>query len=142
MEKRYIQLYSIKEDTAKDFIGALKRVAEIGYTGVEFAAGNYGGLSAFELKKVLKELNLDPLSTHIMSDHVSGHVDFALELGIKYIIDPMANMGNYEEAAAYAKKLNATGKICKDKGIVFGYHNHRHEFLESKDGTLMDTLLV
>ena len=142
MEKRYIQLFSIREETTRDFIGSLKRLAEIGYTGVEFASGNYGGLEARELKKILNDLNLEPLSTHIMSDHVAGHVDYAVELGLKYIIDPMANLGNYEEAAAFAEKLNATGKICKDNGIFFGYHNHRHEFLESKDGTIMDTLLL
>jgi sugar phosphate isomerase/epimerase len=135
-------LYSIKDETAKDFVGSLKRVAEIGYTGVEFASGNYGGLKAGELKKVLADLNLEPLSTHIMSDQVPVQVDYAVELGIKYMIDPMKNMETYEDAATFAKQLNQVGKICKDKGILFGYHNHRHEFLESKDGTLMDTLLV
>jgi sugar phosphate isomerase/epimerase len=32
-----LQLYSIKELTEKNFLGALKNVAEIGYNGVEFA---------------------------------------------------------------------------------------------------------
>jgi len=142
LEKRYIQLYSIKDETATDFVGALKRVAEIGYTGVEFAMGNYGGLGAGELKKIMADLGLEPLSTHIMSDQVAGHTDYAAELGVKYIIDPMKSMDTYEDAIAFAKVLNDTGKICKDKGIRFGYHNHRHEYLESKDGTLMDTLLL
>jgi len=141
MDKRYIQLYSIKDETAKDFVGSLKRLAEIGYTGVEFA-GNYGGLSAGELKKVLADLGLEPLSAHIKSDQVAANLEYAAELGLKYIIDPMYNMETYEDAAAFAKILNETGKLCKDKGIHFGYHNHRHEFLECKDGTLMDTLLI
>ena len=142
MEKRYIQLYSIKEETAKDFLGALKRIAQIGYTGVEFAAGEYGGLSAADLKKNMLEIGLESLSTHIMSDMVPGHLDYAAELGVKYIIDPMQNMTTYEEAAKFAEKLNETGKLAKEKGLQFGYHNHRHEFLESKDGTLMDTLII
>ena len=142
MDKRYIQLYSIQEATEKDFIGSLQRVAEIGYTGVEFATGNYGGLQAGELKKVLADLALDPLSTHIVTDQVASHVDYAIDLGLKYIIDPWADMKTYEDAAAFAEKLNKAGKICKDKGISFGYHNHAHEFAECKDGTLMDTLLM
>ena len=142
MEKTYLQLYSIKDETAKDFAGALKRVAEIGYTGVEFAGGNYGGYSAGDMKKMLADLGLEALGSHIRSDQVPGHVEYAAELGLKYIIDPMANTGTYEEAMATAEKLNAMGKICKDKGIIFGYHNHRHEFMESKDGTLMDTLIL
>ena len=142
MEKRYIQLYSIRDEVAKDFVGSLKRLAEIGYTGVEFAGGNYGGLSAAELKKVLADLKLEPISSHIMSAMVPGQLDYAKELGVRYLIDPMKNIANDDEALAFAKELNETGKLCKDKGLLFGYHNHRHEFIEGKDGTLMDTLLL
>ena len=142
MEKRYIQLYSIREEVGKDFVGALKRVAEIGYTGVEFFGGVYGGLEAKELKNILSGLGLEGLSSHIMSDQVPKQLKYAEELGLKYLIDPMKNMATYEDAAAFSKVLNETGKMCKDSGIKFGYHNHRHEFLESKDGTLMETMIV
>jgi len=142
VDRRYIQLYSIKDETAKDFVGALKKVAQIGYTGVEFASGNYGGLSAKELKTILSDLNLDPISTHITSDAAPKHVGYAVELGIKYIIDPMKSFDTYEAALDFSKTLNEVGKICKDNGLLFGYHNHRHEFLESKDGTLLETLIA
>jgi len=142
VDKRYIQLYSIREEAGKDFVGSLKKLAEIGYTGVEFAGGHYGGLAASEMKKVLADLNLEPISSHIMSAMVPGQIDYAVELGIKYIIDPMKNIGNYDEAAAFAEELNKTGELCKKSGLLFGYHNHRHEFVECKDGTLMDTLLI
>ena len=142
MEKRYLQLYSINSEIAKDFVAALKRVAEIGYTGVEFAGGNYGGLSAAEMKKTLANLKLEPISTHIRADAVLEQLDYAVELGCKYMIVPSHKIGNYEEALAAAKYFNELGKACKDKGLGFGYHNHRFEFLESKDGTLMDTLIL
>ena len=141
MDNRYIQLYSVKDEITKDFTGTLKRIADTGYTGVEFAMGYYGGLEAKELKAILNDLGLEPLSTHITTEHTAGHIDYALELGLKYIIDPMANMNTYDDAKAFAEKLNTAGKLCREKGIGFGYHNHRHEFLESPDGTLMDTLL-
>jgi len=142
MDKRYIQLYSINQELAKDFVGSLKRVAKAGYTGVEFAGGNYGNLSVAEMKKVLADLNLEPLSTHIRSEAVPAQLDYAAELGVKYMIDPMASMETYDDAAAFAEVLNKTGKLCNERGIIFGYHNHRHEFLECKDGTLMDTLIL
>jgi len=142
MDKRYIQLYSINQELAKDFVGSLKRVAEVGYTGIEFAGGNYGNLSVAEMKKLLADLNLEPLSTHIRSAMVPEQLDYAAELGVKYLIDPMAGMETYDDAVAFAEVLNKTGKLCKERGITFGYHNHRHEFLESKDGTLMDTLIL
>jgi len=141
MEKRYLQLYSIKDETAKDFLGALKRVAQIGYTGVEFA-GNYGGMTAAELKKVLADLNLEPLSAHIKSENVAENLDYCAELGLKFIIDPWADMNCDACATAFVDVLNETGKLCKERGITFGYHNHAHEFAAGKDGTLMDTLLL
>ena len=36
-----LQLYSVREQAEKDFIGTLKRVAKIGYKGVE-GSGFYG----------------------------------------------------------------------------------------------------
>ena len=142
MEKRYIQLYSVKDETAKDFAGALKRVAEIGYTGVEFAGGSYGDFSAGELKKKLGDLGLEALGSHIGTDQAAGHLDYICELGAKYLIDPMARISSYEESLAFAGKLNDTGKLCKERGIFFGYHNHRHEFVEGKDGYLLETLIL
>jgi len=142
MDKRYIQLYSIMEAVSNDFEGSLHRIADLGYTGVEFAMGIYGDTSAEELAVTMKSIGLEPLSTHIKTEHVAGHVDFAVALGLKYIIDPMANIDTYENALAFSEKLNAAGKICKAKGISFGYHNHSHEFIECKDGTLMETLII
>lgn len=42
-KKIFIQLYSLKDELAKDFAGTLERVTEIGYAGVEFANDLYGG---------------------------------------------------------------------------------------------------
>jgi len=142
MDKRYIQLYSVKDEVAKDFVGTLKRLAEIGYTGLEFFGGVYGGLKAAELKKICADLGLEPLSSHIMSDMVPKQVEYAAELGLKYMIDPMKGMETEADALTFTKQLNEMGKLCKDHGISFGYHNHRHEFLPSKDGTLMETMIL
>jgi len=141
MEKRYIQLYSLKDETAKDFKAALKRVKDIGYTGVEFA-GDFGGLSAAELKAFLKEVGLEALGCHTRSDMIPGMLDYAAELGVKYLIDPMAMINSHEEALEWAAKFNEIGKLCADRGIQFGYHNHRHEFLQGKDGYLLETILL
>jgi sugar phosphate isomerase/epimerase len=142
MENFFIQLYSLKDEVAKDFIGTLNRVSKIGYTGVEFAGSFYGGFSAMELKIKLIDLKLDAFSTHIKPDQVAGQLDFTSELGVKYIIDPMAMLSCHEETLSFAEKLNVTGKLCKGRNITFGYHNHRHEFLEGKDGYLLETLLL
>ena len=42
-----LQLYSIKDEMEKDFMGTLEKVAKMGYQGVEFAG--YGGYTAGRL---------------------------------------------------------------------------------------------
>jgi len=142
MKKCGLQLYSLKDVINSDFKGVLKQVKDIGYTGVEFASGNYGGLSAAELKSYLKEVGLDPISSHIQTAKIAEHVEYAKELGLRYLIDPMAPMGNREEALAFAEKLNLAGEICAKAGILFGYHNHRHEFVKDGGEYLFETLIL
>ncbi|MCL2839306.1 MAG: sugar phosphate isomerase/epimerase [Defluviitaleaceae bacterium] len=141
MEKKYIQLYSLKDVIFNDFVGTLKRVKDIGYTGVEFFGGFFGEMEAKELKKLLEDIGLEPISAHLHSAQIPDIIPYAAELGLKYLIDPMAHFNTYEEALEMAKTFNEVGKKCKEAGIQFGYHNHRHEFLESPDGYLMDTII-
>ena len=32
-----LQFYSVRDESSKDFVGTLEKVAEIGYEGIEFA---------------------------------------------------------------------------------------------------------
>lgn len=142
MDKRFIQLYSLKDVIADDFVGTLRRLREMGYTGVEFASGFYGGYGAPELKAVLADAGLAAIGSHIGVDNVPGHLDFAARLGLKYLIDPWYHMNTHEEALEAARRFNEAGKLCAAAGIRFGYHNHRHEFLPGEDGYLLETLLI
>ena len=142
MYKKHIQLYSLKNEVYKDFPGTLRKVKEIGYDGVEFFGGYYGNMSANEMKGLLAEIGLEPISAHIVSDKIAAQVDYAAELGMKYIFDPMANIKDHAASLEFAKKLNEAGELCKRKGIVFGYHNHAHEFIKADDGYLLETLIL
>ena len=51
-----LQLYSVGADMGKDVYATLKRTAELGYTGVEFAG--YFGIPAEQMKAWLDELGL------------------------------------------------------------------------------------
>jgi sugar phosphate isomerase/epimerase len=125
-----LQLYSIKDETEKDFTEALKQVAKIGYTGVEFAG--YGGLSSLELKALLSELGLQACGSHVsleeLEKNIDSVIDYNLEIGNPYIICPWAAGSSKEDYEKLAEKLNSIAKKCKAKGISFGYHNHGHEF--------------
>ena len=59
LEKRPVclQLYTVRDDTARDFAGTLARVAEIGYAGVEIAG--YGSAqNAAEARQILDDNGL------------------------------------------------------------------------------------
>lgn len=51
-----LQLYSVREDCAKDLPGTLKAVAKMGYEGVDFAG--YYNYPAAELRTMLDDLGL------------------------------------------------------------------------------------
>lgn len=144
MEKRYIQLWSVRDELDKDFKGTLEKLAKMGYTGVEFAAGNFGGMEAPELKAFLEGLQLEPLGAHITTPNVADFIAYAKALGLKYIVDPYKVMATKEEALAFAKELNEAGALCRAQGIKFGYHNHAHEFVKAGAGedTLMDVIIT
>ncbi|MFM9282073.1 sugar phosphate isomerase/epimerase family protein [Paenibacillus jiagnxiensis] len=138
MENVALQLYSIKEFTSEDFLGTLKKVAEIGYDGVEFAG--YFGTSAAQLKTALDEYGLRAAGSHIgMPDLVKRleeMIEYSLVIGSPYIICPglpeelRENADSYKRAAEIFDRI---GERCKEQGLRFGYHNHGFEF-QKHDG--------
>src|SRR5699024_11917952 len=54
---------TLREASEKDFAGTLRRVAEMGYDGVELAG--YGGLTALEVREVLDTYGLRAAACHV-----------------------------------------------------------------------------
>ena len=51
------------------------------------------------------------------------------KLGCKYLIQPMMPAVNtHADASLVCEFFNEAGKICKEAGLIFGYHNHDFEF--------------
>ena len=59
-----LQLYSIRDEVAKDMKAALVKVKEMGYAGVEFA-GLFGNKPA-DIKAMCAEIGLTPISAHVI----------------------------------------------------------------------------
>lgn len=134
-----LQMYTLRDETAKDFIGTLKAVAEMGYNGVEFAG--YGGLEAFQLNELLKGFNLISIGSHVgyqrLLEALDEEIEFNLAIGSRYIICPYlteevrANMATWQEVFDNLEKI---GLRCAEKGIEFCYHNHEFELTQQLDG--------
>ncbi len=125
-----LQLYTLREVAEKDFRVILKKVSQIGYTGVEFAG--YGGMEAKDLKNSLEELNLKPAGSHVsielLMNDLKNVIDYNLEIGNQFIVYPGQKYTTKDDFLSFAKVLNEIGKKCHDEGLKLCYHNHAHEF--------------
>ena len=141
-----LELYTVRDETKRDFAGTLRRVAQIGYAGVEFAG--YGNLIAQEMSALLAETGLLVAGTHLALDALQGP---ELDASIRYcqdidcsciVLPSLPNKWRTPEGMrALAPQLNAIGQRCQEHGITFGYHNHDFEFARVNGGYLLDTLL-
>jgi len=131
-----IQLYTVRDACAKDFFGTLKKIADIGYKGVEFA-GLHGAKPA-EVAKVVKDLGLAVSSSHAglpAKDNVAQIVDQEKTLGSRRIVTGFGpnDLKTADDCKKAADRLNAAAELVKPHGMEIGYHNHWWEF--SRIGT-------
>ena len=136
-----LQLYSIRDAMDLDVPGSLKKVSDLGYKYLEMAGysdGKFYGYAPEEFKKMANDLGMEVLSSHTMVeaegitiDNAKIMADAHAELGVKYCVQPWVNEPD-RNIESYKKMIgdwNKVGKIMKEAGIQFGYHNHNFEFL-------------
>lgn len=129
-----LQLYSVRNECAKDLVGTITAVAKMGYKGVEFAG--YHGRSAKDLRKLLDDVGLKCCGTHIQLETLLGAelpktVEFNKTIGNKFLIVP-GLAGKYrKDKEAWKKTADLFSEIAekvKPDGMKVGYHNHDVEF--------------
>jgi sugar phosphate isomerase/epimerase len=128
-DKISIQLYSLRSILETDLEGTLDALADIGFRKVELA-GTYGR-TATEFRKLLDRRHLKATSTHVGIDgtDLNQAIADAKVLGNRRSNHPYANFATIAEWEAFADRLEAAGKVYRQAGIKFGYHNHNQEFL-------------
>jgi sugar phosphate isomerase/epimerase len=128
-----IQLWTVKEDMAKDARGTLKKLAADGYRQIESFEGKEGmfwGLGHKGFKSYM-----DEVGSKIISSHCDYTKDFerkaaeAAEIGMKYLICPYKGpQKSIDDFKRFADEFNKAGETCKKNGIRFAYHNHDYSF--------------
>jgi sugar phosphate isomerase/epimerase len=158
-----VQLYTVKEELAKNFFLTLKRLAIIGYKEVETAG--FLDMKASDWKQALEQLRLRCPSAHCVKtdqsdDEIKRTADFCKELGAEYMIcaqpglrDPKrresagkpggSNDGlmTLDDWKWNAERLNQIGALIQNAGLRFGYHNHNLEFTKYGDVVAYDELV-
>jgi sugar phosphate isomerase/epimerase len=142
-----LQLYTARSLTQDDFLGTLRKLAEAGYTAVEFAG--YGGIPATELRKELDALGLKTAGAHVgyklWDENLSGAIEDLQALGAEYAavpwLEPAMRPTTRDQAKALAETFDRWGEAARAAGIRLGYHNHDFEFQKVEDGaTVYDVL--
>lgn len=136
-----LQLYTIRDAMAKDVHGSLKRVSDIGYKYLElagYADGKFYGYEPLEFKKMVEDLGMEILSSHtqveargITLENAKKMTEDHAKLNVKYCIQPWVVEEARTTISSYQKMVadwNEVGRIMKESGIQFGYHNHNFEF--------------
>jgi sugar phosphate isomerase/epimerase len=138
-----LELYTVRDETARDFPGTLRRVAEIGYTAVEFAG--YGGLPADEMAVLLQELGLKAPSSHVSIDAMARdpdrEIDYCRTIGCAYLVVPGVPH-ELQVVDRLAGRLDELGELCRAAGLQLGYHNHDWEFRPNGDMLFIERLLT
>ena len=130
-------MYSVRDITKDDLLGALEKVAKIGYKYIEFAG--YSGCSAEDIKATLDANGLICSGTHSglgELENFSAAMKFHHTIGNKNFIVPWADTSTKEKLDDLIEKLNKYQPMLAAEGITLGFHNHSGEFLPNQDGLI------
>ncbi len=146
-----IQLFSVKNNMAKDPLATIRQVIAMGYRYLEGANHGAGqdngigfGVKAEDLKKLLDETGASIISCHLAPlsmDNIDAVIEYQQAIGTKYIVDPACFYATKDDVLRKAEDFNKIGEKCKAAGMEFLFHNHFHEFQRFGDETAFDILM-
>ena len=129
LSKFGLQLYSVKEEMAKDAAGTMRKLAGFGYKQFEGFDGGKGilwGMTPAECKSLLSDIGVDFISSHAdVFKNLDEQAEQAAEVGMKYLICPYIGAQNsVEEWKNISERFNKAGATLESHGLKFAYHNH------------------
>ncbi|MEX0769107.1 MAG: TIM barrel protein [Balneolaceae bacterium] len=138
--------YSFRNQFAEDVPGTLDLIRDMGITNIEFS--NLFGKTAGQLREMLDERDLICTSYGVGYNDLLNNPEQVIEdantLGAKHVRvawiphDPPFTI---EDARKAATDFNRAGRLLKEAGLYFSYHNHGYEFRPHQDGTLFDYIV-
>lgn len=150
-----IQLYTVRDDLAKDFEGTLKKLHAIGLRMVQSNLV-MAGKPAPDLRRLYDSHGFVWESVHAsgpaLRDTPEQTIAQARAVGIKditcssplYPTDPKVMQAGppLDDWKRNADVFNKIGGLCKAAGMSFGFHNHSREFKVVDGVPAFDTLLA
>jgi sugar phosphate isomerase/epimerase len=134
-----VQLYTVRDHTAKDFAGTVRKLGAVGYKGVELAG--YGNLkSAAEVRKACDDAGVVVSGAHMSIDgflaDAAKAADEQRTLGNTHVVCPWAPLDGKDEAGYrdFAAQLQKAGEAAARHGLTVAYHNHSFEHKPLRKG--------
>ena len=140
-----LQIYSVRDDLDRDFVGTLRKVKEMGYDGVELPGlGKRGGK---EVKTMLDDAGLSVMSSHVPFGAIAANPKNVFEeyraAGCRYVAIPWLDMRKApggEDFGQILPDILQMGKTALEHGITLLYHNHDFEFRKIGGKYALDVL--
>ena len=127
-----LQLYTLRDALAQDFVGTVNQIAAIGYVGVE-TAGEFGDSPA-AAAKLFNELGLKVSSAHSplpLGEKQQEVIDTLGVLNCPRLVLPWQSPDLFKSTDGIQRvcdSLNEAAPIAKAHGFTIGYHNHWFEY--------------
>lgn len=131
-----LELYSVREELAKDLPGTVTAVAKMGYQVVEFFSPYFNWTldQAKQTRKLMDDLGIRCNSTHngmnaFTAEGLSKAIELNHALGVKYVV--LASAGRINGLDGWKQlgdHLTQAMEKLRAAGLRAGYHNHQLEF--------------
>ena len=140
LPKIAVQLYTIRDQIAKDMPGSLQKLASLGVRTVETAFWPKG-IAVKQAAKAIKAAGLKVCSSHIeipIGDHKAALLETAEAYNCKRMIwhgwPEDKRYSSVEGTKQLIDIYNEAGAFAKTNGLQFGLHNHWWEYRNKVGG--------
>ncbi len=126
-----LQLYSVREYAEEDFESTVRRVARMGYVGVEPAG--FPGTTPEAAGKLFESLGLAVPSAHMpmpIGDGQEAVLASMATIGCTRLVSGQGPdaFNSLEQIERTCDLFNAANAVARDHGLTFGIHNHWWEY--------------
>lgn len=136
------QSYGMRESISEDFPGTMKKVAELGYSGVEMCSppgyqnagfGPLMALSASEQRRIIEDAGLFCRSCHfsggreLLGDNLPQALEYAQGIGLRDLVMSSAAVpreATLDDYKRFCEQSNVAGEKIAEAGFQLVYHNH------------------